>query len=132
MKYYGYLLVASLVLVSFISCGEKSDNQKVGDYTPMAEQFVKLLINEEYEKAVQSFDDTMKDALPADKLASVWQNLITQVGPYKKQLGVRQTKEQGYDIVYVTCEFEKNNADIKVVFNNAKEISGLWVVPPKE
>ena len=132
MKHYGNLFIVLLLVVSFMSCGEKSDDQKVGNYTPLAEEFVKLLINEEYEKAVQSFDDTMKDVLPSDKLENVWQNLITQVGHYKKQLGIRQTKEQGYDIVYVACEFEKDNADIKIVFNNAKEIAGLWFVPPQK
>ncbi|MGB3341191.1 MAG: DUF3887 domain-containing protein [bacterium] len=132
MKYYGHLLIVLLLVVSFMSCGKKSESQKAGDYTTLAEQFVKILVNEEYEKAVQSFDKTMESTLPADKLEIAWQNLITQVGHYKRQLGVRQTKEQGYDIVFVSCEFEINNADIKIVFNNAKEIAGLWFVPPIE
>jgi lipopolysaccharide biosynthesis regulator YciM len=132
MKYQRHLLIVLLLAVFFICCDKKDDRQKAGDYTPLAEQFVKLLINEEYEKAIQSFDDTMKNTLPSDKLEIAWQNLITQVGHYKRQLGVRQTKEQGYDIVFVSCEFEKNNADIKIVFNNTKEIAGLWFVPPIE
>ena len=132
MKHYTHLLVSLLLAVSFISCGEKGDSQKAGDYTSLAEQFVKMLVNEEYEKAAQSFDKTMENTLTADKLEIAWQNLTTQVGHYKRQLGVRQTKDQGYDIVFVSCEFEKNNADIKIVFNNAKEISGLWFVPPIE
>lgn len=130
MKHYGNLLIALLLGMSFMSCGEKSNSQKVGDYTPLAVKFVEMLINEEYEKAVMDFDETMKKALPADKLEIAWQNLITQVGHYKRQLGVRQTKEQGYDIVYVSCEFEKENADVKVVFNKDKEVTGLWFVPP--
>ena len=129
MKHYVYLFIALLLTISFISCEKKSDTQKAGDLTPRAEQFVKMLVSGEYESAAQDFDETMKSTLPADKLEIAWQSLIAKLGGYKRQLGLRQTKEQGYDIVFVTCEFDKGNTDIKVVFNSAKEISGLWFLP---
>jgi oligoribonuclease NrnB/cAMP/cGMP phosphodiesterase (DHH superfamily) len=132
MKYSINLLFIMLFAGSLITCGGKNDNQKAGDYTPLAEQFVDMLVNEEYDNAVQKFDSTMKHVLPADKLEDVWQNLLTQVGHYKRQLGIRQTNEQGYDIVYISCEFEEANADVKIVFNKNKEIAGLWFVPPLE
>ena len=31
----------------------------------------------------------------------------------------------------LTCEFENGSADLKVVFNRAGQISGLWNVPPQ-
>ena len=132
MKRYIHLSVIFLIAFLFMSCNGNGSGKKAGDYTPLAEQFVQILVNEEYEKAVLSFDATMKDALPVDKLENVWQNLISQVGHYKKQVGVRQTSEQGFDIVYLTCEFEKASVDIKVVFSDAKEITGLWFLPPKD
>jgi hypothetical protein len=42
---------------------------------------------------------------------------------------VRQVKEQGYNVVYVTCTFEKSQLDIKVVYNDKQEVSGLWFLP---
>lgn len=132
MKKYRHLLFIFLISSIFMTCTENDSGKKTVDYTPLAEKFVQLLVNEEYEKAVQNFDATMKGALSVNKLDNVWQNLIARVGHYKKQVGLRQTKEQGFDIVYVTCEFEKAKADIKVVFNDAKEITGLWFLPPKD
>ncbi len=127
MRYFMPLLLI-LLLGTLISC-EQQEAPKVGDLTKLAKAFVELLIKEDYANAVQKFDKTMKDAMPVEKLEEAWQGLLTKAGPLKKQIGLRQTQEQGYDIVYVTCEFEKAKVDIKVVFNNAKQVSGLWFVP---
>jgi hypothetical protein len=129
MKYLGFLLVGLCVVMSLVSCEQKEEVPKAADVTPMAKDFVEMLIQGDYTAAVTKFDATMKEAMPADKLQEAWNSLITQVGPFKQQTGVRQAKEQGYDVVFVMCEFEKAALDIKVVYNSYKQISGLWFVP---
>ncbi len=86
-------------------------------------------MKEDFANAVKNFDNTMKGVMPEAKLQEAWQGLLAQSGSFKKQTGVRQTQEQGFDIVFVTCEFEKSTLNIKVVFNKTNEISGLWFVP---
>lgn len=129
MKSFIFLLLAVFLIGSLISCGEKEVVPKTGDLTTQAKGFVELFAKEDYSNAVKSFDNTMKGVMTQDKLKEAWQGLLVQAGSFKKQVGARQTKEQGFDVVYVTCEFEKAKLDIKVVFNSAKEISGLWFVP---
>ena len=129
MKTYIMLLLALVLTISFISCGEKKDGPKVGDLTPLATGFVELLVKEDFANAVKNFDNTMKGVMSEVKLQEAWQGLLAQSGSFKKQTGVRQTQEQGFNIVLVTCEFEKSTLNIKVVFNNTNEISGLWFVP---
>ena len=129
MKSFIFLLLAVFLIGSLISCGEKEVVPKAGDLTTQAKGFVELFAKEDYSNAVKSFDNTMKGVMTQDKLKEAWQGLLVQAGSFKRQVGVRQTKEQGFDVVYVTCEFEKAKLDIKVVFNSAKEISGLWFVP---
>lgn len=129
MKSFIFLLLAVFLIGSLISCGEKEAVPKTGDLTPQAKGFVELFAKEDYSNAVKSFDNTMKGVMTQDKLKEAWQGLLVQAGSFKRQIGARQTKEQGFDVVYVTCEFEKAKLDIKVVFNSAKEISGLWFVP---
>jgi tRNA threonylcarbamoyladenosine modification (KEOPS) complex Pcc1 subunit len=99
--------------------------------TKAAEELVNLLANGDYEKAVENFDTTMKNALPAEKLQQVWLSLIAQAGPFVKQVGTRKEKILQYDVVFVTCKFEKTVLDAKVVFNSDKQISGLFFVPSK-
>lgn len=129
MKTYILLISALVLIISFISCGEKKDGPKVGDLTPLATEFVESLVKQDFANAVKNFDSTMKGMMSEEKLQEVWQGLLAQSGSFKKQTGVRQTQEQGFNIVFVTCEFEKSTINIKVVFNNANEISGLWFVP---
>ncbi|MGB3477727.1 MAG: DUF3887 domain-containing protein [bacterium] len=129
MKTYILLISVLVLTISFISCGEKKDGPEVGDLTPLATGFVELLVKEDFANAAKNFDNTMKGVMPEAKLQEAWQGLLAQSGSFKKQTGVRQTQEQGFNIVLVTCEFEKSTLNIKVVFNNANEISGLWFVP---
>lgn len=129
MKTYILLISALVLIISFISCGEKKDDPKIGDLTPLATEFVESLVKQDFANAVKNFDSTMKGVMSEEKLQEVWQGLLAQSGSFKKQTGVRQTQEQGFNIVFVTCEFEKSTLNIKVVFNDASEISGLWFVP---
>ena len=96
MRHFVPLLLI-LLLGTLISC-EQQGAPKTGDLTNLAKGFVELMINGDHADAVQKFDQTMKDAMPVEKLQEAWQGLLTQAGPFKKQIGLRQTKEQGYDV----------------------------------
>ena len=97
----------------------------------LAEDLVNAMANGNYQKAVENFDSTMKQVLPAEKLKQVWESLIAQFGGFVGQAGVREEKILGYDMIFVTCQFEKSVLDAKVVFNDKQQITGLWFVPPQ-
>ena len=101
------------------------------DNIPTAEQFVRRLEKGDFSAAVKTFDRTMSEVLPADKLKQTWESLIAQVGALKSQLNTRAERVGEYDVVLVTCQFEKAKLDVKVVFNRSKQISGLFFVPTK-
>lgn len=134
MKLMAYLLLP-LCIALLVSCGQPQEPQEkeeisvTSDLTSRATAFVTLLAQEDYANAVKGFDSTMKDAIPPAELQKTWTATLAQVGAFKKQVSTREAKEQGFDIVYVTCDFEKRPLNIKVVFNEAKEISGLWILP---
>jgi hypothetical protein len=114
-----------------IACGarEEVDELSAVDLTLPAKEFVNMLAQENYTGCVARFDQTMKDGLPEPKLKEAWQTILNQVGNFEKQIGARQTKESGYDVVYVTCQFERSKIDVKVVYNANREITGLWFRP---
>jgi len=126
-----FLLSLSLVLLwgFLVSYAQEQEVVKSDDLTVSAKEFVELLAKEDFAEAVKNFDSTMKGALPEEKLREAWKSLTQKVGPFRKQISVRTEKLWQLDIVFVTCEFEKSILDVKVVFNNRKEISGLWFVP---
>ncbi len=101
------------------------------EVTALAQKFVGLLVREDMSTAVQYFDATMKQTLPADRLKATWRSLIAQVGSFQKPLTTRMEHVQGYDIVVVTCRFAQATLDIRITFNAALRIAGLYFVPSK-
>lgn len=126
--------VLAAVLLTVLSCVVLTNAQGAAqaenkEPATLAKEFVQFLVEEDFSKAAQNFDATMKAALSEDKLAEVWKATTGQAGPFKQQLGVREEKFLGSDIVLVTCEFEKGPVDVKVVYNSKKQISGLFFLP---
>ncbi len=99
------------------------------EITASATMFVELLVKEDFTRAAENFDDTMKAALPAAKLQEVWKTINMQIGPWKRQVSVRKEKAGQFEAAIVTGEFELAAIDIKVVFNGAGQIAGLFFTP---
>lgn len=95
----------------------------------VAKEFVDLLVEGQFSTAMEKFDTTMKDALPTEKLEETWNVTTEQTGPFKQQIGVRAEKELSYDVVFVTCEFERGPLDVKVVYNSEGQVAGLFFLP---
>jgi hypothetical protein len=97
--------------------------------TSKANKFIILLSRDDYKSAVRMFNKKMKSALPEEKLKETWQLLQAQCGPFEAQGTVRKEKIQNYDIVYVTCHFEKISLNSKIVFDGRRMIAGLFFIP---
>jgi dienelactone hydrolase len=96
-----------------------------------ARAFVKLLAEGDFAGAVRRYDRTMARTVPEATLKAAWQSVVALVGPFRKQLGVRTAKVKQYDVVFVTCQFEKGRMDVKVVLDRAGKVSGLFIVPAR-
>jgi len=81
--------------------------------------------------AVQYFDATMRQALPAEKLRDTWRAVVAQAGPFQRQLATRAERVQGYDIVVVTCRFARATLDVRITFDASLRIAGLYFAPGK-
>jgi hypothetical protein len=98
----------------------------------IARNYVTLLVNKQFEDAAKEFDSTMKTALPVSKLKDAWNSAAAPMGQFKEQGAARQEKVMGYDVVFVTCLFEKGKFDVKLVYNKSRQISGLFFVPTRD
>jgi uncharacterized protein len=108
---------------------QQSPSENTGSLTDSAQKLVDLLSRGDFNTAVANFDETMQKVLPSDKLARAWNSIIAQAGPFVEKVVARTEKIQQYDVVFVTCKFEKTTLDAKVVYNCDKQISGLFFVP---
>jgi uncharacterized protein len=122
-------LLFFLVICASLAISQERSSAKPSDLVSKAKAFVDLLVKQDFSGAEGYFDNAVKAALTEDKLKATWTTLITQAGAFKRQVGARIEKISGYDAVFVTCEFEKGSIDIKVVFDQAKRVAGLFFTP---
>lgn len=125
-----FCILLAILLAGFLpSFAQKQESLPANELTALAKEFVDLLAKEDFSKAVENFDSVMTKEMPEEKLKEVWRSIKGKVGSFKKQIRVRTETLPKFEIVFVTCEFEKATFDIKVVFNKKKQIAGLWFVP---
>lgn len=124
-----FLVVMGALSVVIAGMAAAQKAKKPLTLTDMAKEFLTAYVKKDYKTASKRFDATMKKAFPPAKMKSIWDGLEAKVGKFKKQGGVRTGKIEQYDIVYITCAFEKAELDCKVVFNSKKQIAGLFFMP---
>jgi uncharacterized protein len=96
----------------------------------MATEWVNLLVAGKFDLAVESFDKTVSAQITAANLKDIWNSIIVQFGALKNIKGTRTATFGGYNIVFVTCDFNKAALDIQLSFDAEKKIAGLYFNPP--
>lgn len=122
---------AADVATTPISSGQSqsASPSRISDMKALGEQLAGCLVNGEYSRITEKFDARMSSSLSADQLGKTWQSLLEQVGPFKRQVSTRMTKKDGFDIVIVTCQFDKAMLDLLFTFNTDMQICGFFIVP---
>ncbi len=95
----------------------------------LARRFVALLIEGQFEKATESFDESMKAAVPSTKLKAIWMDQLDRLGACERIESTRTELYQQYRFIFVTCQFEKQRIDVKVVVDQRGRIAGFFLVP---
>ena len=93
--------------------------------TLKAENLVDQLGRGDYAAATSEFTEEMKKAAPAATLKDIWEQLLIQRGAFVQRSASTHTVVQGYQTVFVTCQFAKGELDAQVNFDNQGKIAGL-------
>jgi len=125
------LSLSLLVSVSPVLPAQDPDPAPAEDsLTVKARAFLAALEKGEFDLAARDFDATMRKVSGPDKLEVLWRKqLPAQLGAFKKQSTARREQFQDYEIVLVTCEFEKAVIDARIVFDKAGQLAGFALVP---
>ncbi|HOZ45068.1 MAG TPA: DUF3887 domain-containing protein [Candidatus Hydrogenedentes bacterium] len=105
------------------------DSAGATDAVSVARQVAQAWATEDMAAVTARFDATMKAALTEAQLSDVLHGIIGQNGPFKGLAGARTETKQGYDVIYVTCEFDRGKVDLQVALDAARQIAGLYVRP---
>ena len=130
-KTLAFLLFSSLLASFSIAFPIKDQAAAEDALTAKARAFLFALEKGDYPLATRDFDATMLKVFGPDKIEAMWaKQLPAQVGAFKQQGPARREQMQGYEIVLITCSFEKALLDARVVFDKEGKIAGLNFVPP--
>jgi fermentation-respiration switch protein FrsA (DUF1100 family) len=126
----GSVVVMILVGAMFSGCMQEQ-KPAIKTTEDLAIDIVTLLMDKNYTGVYSYFDSSITTNITAEQFQDVWsQRIITPNGNLTKIVKTRLTNESGYLIVYVTCNFTKQNVlDVKIVFNNQNRVMGLLVEP---
>jgi hypothetical protein len=130
MKSKGMVVWALLwMMTSPLSGFRQAESGSGNELIVKARAFLDSLSNGDFEAAAADFDETMMKVSGPDKLEEFWKQVPEKLGVFKRQTAARRGRLAGYEVAYVTCEFEKVTLDARVVFDKDKKISGFQFVP---
>lgn len=130
------LILAMIMLIILSACAPAATavpipTQEItsADLEQNALRFVEQLAAGDFAAAASGFDQTMLQVMPAAKLEQAWNQVLAQAGPFQQTSGTRREEQAGYQIIYVTAQFQNMPIDIKVVYDAAGDIAGLFFQP---
>lgn len=120
-------LVTSCLCLTIVTAVVRADDVRSAE---AARTFAAALADRRFDDAVSRFDDTMKAAMPADKLAAVWVQLIGANGPHQSWGRATVSRMDPYDIVLIDAVFERGKLRMQVTIDSNLRIAGLFFLPP--
>lgn len=101
-----------------------------GDVKAHAAALLASMAARDFAAVEAQFDDKMKAALPAGRLAAAWDGLLVQAGALKTCGGdVRVRVIADKQMVITPCDFERAKVDVQFAFAADSRISGLTMRP---
>ena len=126
----GSVVVMILAGAMFSGCVQEQQ-PAIKTTEDLAIDIVTLLMNKNYTGVYSYFDSSITSQITVEQFQSSWeQQIIVPDGNITKIVKSRLTNESGYLVVYVTCNFTRQNVlDVKIVFNSQNGVMGLLIVP---
>ena len=123
--------MSSAVPVASSSSPEPKMNAPTEKPSPeaRARELVALLAKESFDLAIGTFDPDMSRAMSSSKLSETWHGLTQAVGPLVACGEAKQSTAGAYEVVIVTCQFERASLDVKVAFDSGVRVAGLFFLP---
>jgi hypothetical protein len=88
------------------------------------------LADGDWAAVANEFNATMAAALPADKLAATWAQVVGMVGAYEG-MGAPFARAQGdYSVVDVPLHFEAGEMKGRVSYDQQGQVAGLFILNP--
>lgn len=123
-----YLILLGICMIALLAgCGGKVDDTVAQTYISKATDVVQLLNNGEYEKITEQFDETMKAALTAEKLAEGIEPLLVASGEFKEIDKQSVQEKDGMKIVVLIAKHSEDKRIYTITYDANDQIAGFYI-----
>lgn len=86
----------------------------------------KMLVDGKFDDFSAACDETLRQQFPAIKVQMLWAQLTFQLGKYESEVSAKDLGS-ATKAVHLRSHFTNGDLTMRYVFNDAGELSGLWV-----
>ena len=109
-------------------CGSKlPDGMDEETVLTAAHTVIESLEQKDYDAVVETMDDNLKQALPAEKLAEVWEPIAEQAGAFSGYEKEAVTEKKGWGVAVVVARYEKSAVQFTLSFDSEMHLGGLYL-----
>ncbi|HLX00466.1 MAG TPA: alpha/beta fold hydrolase [Candidatus Acidoferrales bacterium] len=120
------LMILLVLAVPALPAGQTPPQQ---DNEALARSILADLVARKFEAVEPYFDARVAAALPTDKLLASWDTLLGLAGDFVSVESVRSEMKQGYQVVYVSCKFSRDEWVVIFAFDAQNKIAQFRSVP---
>ena len=126
MKKMLFILLGACLMLVFVACGNKVDEETSNKYSSKAKEVVSLLNEANYKEIHEVFDGNMKVSLPEDDMNDLTPR-IEESGNFKEYKKSSVEEKDGYYIVVLVADYSEKSRIYTITFNDQEQISGLYI-----
>ena len=128
MKKLFCLLLCSLLCTGLLAgCGGLSDKYDEEEVIAQAHAVIESLNAKDYDTVAATMNGEMKEVLPADKLAEVWEPIAGQLGAFDSFTRDAVAEKDGLAVVVVTSKYENGNLTYTISLDTGLQLCGLYM-----
>ena len=103
--------------------------QQNGDALNTSLEFLENLTKQDFETNKKFMARLYATDDFSEQSSNSWNYQIERLGSYQNLKSTKYDYFREYEIVYLTCQFEKSDYTLKLVFNNKQEITDIYFIP---
>jgi hypothetical protein len=120
---------AAMLLVATLATAPARAQEPAPGLEEVARAFAAEFFEGRDQQAYARLDQRMKELSPPEKLAQLREALRAQVGGLRSITRARRMEIRGMQAVVLACEFEKASLEMRVVFDAAGRVAGMFFAP---
>lgn len=127
-KAFSIFVLCIFCMGALSGCGSKlPEGMDKETILASAHTVIEALDNKDYAVAVDMMDETMAEALPADRLAEVWEPIAEKAGAFVEYSKEAVTGKDGWGVAVVVAKYEFGSVQFTLSFDGDMQLGGLYL-----